>query len=362
MSKDPNLITELILKYARYENLTEEESRILEAWQAESEANRRLPDLYRDKEWVAEQLRQMPTIPSADINDLVSQRTGMKQDSPAAPRRSLSPAGLAAVAILLLGMGVGYFYWRESRLDEQVIPKMAQAGKPGHYESVLTQEGGIRQVLDSTGHAEPFEMKLPDGSKARLAYGSSLRYALAFNGKTQEVFLRGQADFEVAQKNNQAFIVHAGSTEVQVSGTAHFNVMAYADEAVSEITLLNGKVLVQHDGDTLLLKPADQAIISGRRMSVRVLGHPNGTIGWGEQDPYFEFDNVGLNTVVRRLARWYRIKVIYNPDHVTGASITGIFLLRDPLDVNLAHLGDAEATSAKVQRKGDTIFLLPDAR
>jgi hypothetical protein len=358
MNHDHNLITALILKYGRGEELTGEETRILEAWRAESEENRALPDLFRDKEWVGEQLRQMPAVPTEELWTMISQRTGMEREEPTiVSRRSRSPAGMAAIVILLLGIGAGFFFRWGQRSGDRPIPLMARIGEPGHYQSVPNPDDDSGQVLDSTGHAAPFALQLPDGSKVRLAYGSSLRYAAAFSGKVREIFLRGQADFEVAPNSRLPFVVHVGNTTVRVLGT-HFNIMGYADEFASEITLLSGKVQVESGGETRLLEPSEQAVVQDDRMVVRRPGHPEGMIGWADQKPYFEFENTDVNTLIRRMARWYGVKVS-NPENVTGKRITGIFSQQDSLDTNLAYIRGAVGLSARIERRNDTIFLFP---
>lgn len=356
MNNDDDRLTEVILQYSRGEDLAAADSALVEEFRARSEENRLLLDLFRDKAWVDEQLRQRPVVPTEDIWARVLERTRAdREEKPVAPRRSFNLAGLAAAVLLLLGIGVSFFYRQGFRAGDERAGVLALLAKDGHFHDTHQLPDGHWQKWDSAGWADPEEEELPDGSKVRLCFGSSLRYAPGFPGGSREVWLTGQAEFDVAGGKDQPFIVHAGESIVRVLGT-RFNVMAYPGDA-SEITLLKGKVRVVNGEDSSLLKPADQAIVSSGRMSVRTLDHPDGTIGWVEQDPYFEFDSADLNTVVRRLARWYRVKVVYNPDHVTGASITGIFRLRDPVEVNLAHLGDAEGTSATLAYRRDTIFL-----
>src|SRR6202012_1475109 len=177
--------------------------------------------------------------------------------------------------------------------------------EPGHYESVLTQDDGSRVCLDSCGLTEPFDRRLPDGSLVRLCYGSSLRYTSTFNGGQREVVLNGQASFDVAPGRDQPFTVPTGRANIRVMGT-HFNVMDYADEAAAEITLLDGKVEVIHAGEMQVLRPSQRAVVEDRSR-IRQPDHPEGSMGWGEEDAYLEFDSTDLNTALRRIARRYRV-------------------------------------------------------
>ena len=354
MNDDYSLVTESILKYIRGEQLTTEENQALEAWCARSEDNRQLPDLFKDKEWVEEQLRRLPGVPTEEIWQLILQRTTIDRvPAPAIRRRAFSPVGIAAAVLLLLGVAVSYFYRLAFLPDDQQVPVIARTAMVGQF----TYGGKGGRVIDSTSaRAKPFDLQLPDGSKVRLCAGSTLTYTATWSGGSREVDLRGQAEFDVVGRKDMPFIVHTVRSDVQVLGT-HFNVMDYADDHSSEITLLRGQVAVVHEGKRYLLKPSQQVTIGDKGVAFQTLVHPDGAIGWGENDPYIEFDNADLNTVAQRLGRLYGAKV-YHLDNTEGARITGIFRQQDPFNTNVAHLRDAEWQSAMVEgRNNDSILI-----
>jgi ferric-dicitrate binding protein FerR (iron transport regulator) len=226
---------------------------------------------------------------------------------------------------------------------------------PGHYEGIVTLDDGSKQMVDSTGITEPFRITLPDSTKVCLGYGSSLRYAPEFNGDRREVFVTGLADFEVAPDVKRPFVVHTPRTSVWVLGT-HFNVADYPDEPTAEVTLLDGKVQVQHGSEILQLKVAEQAIVNKDRMKVRRLDHSMGSIGWADVDPYLEFPNTDLYTALRRVARWYQVKIV-NLELANGISVIGSIWLGNTLAQNLKVLEDAENGAIHLEIKDDTIFL-----
>jgi hypothetical protein len=67
-------IVDLIRKYANREEMTAEEVQDLEVWRSRSEGNRRLPDQFRDPEWVKQQLRERATVPSEEIWEKICRR------------------------------------------------------------------------------------------------------------------------------------------------------------------------------------------------------------------------------------------------------------------------------------------------
>lgn len=86
---------------------------------------------------------------------------------------------------------------------------------------------------------------LPDKTKIWLNAGSKLRYNKSFDNNKREVYLEGEAYFNV-EKSNSPFIVHTSHLDLQVLGTV-FNVKSYPDENNIETTLIEGKVCVKSD-------------------------------------------------------------------------------------------------------------------
>src|SRR5690606_6485205 len=98
---------------------------------------------------------------------------------------------------------------------------------------------------------------LPDGTVVFLNAVSRLNIGADFNNKQRNVYLTGEAFFEVGHDPEKPFIAHTGAYSVTVLGTK-FNVKAYPTEPVSETTLIEGSVIIQatdaHTGD-IELKP-----------------------------------------------------------------------------------------------------------
>lgn len=96
---------------------------------------------------------------------------------------------------------------------------------------------------------------LPDGSNIWLNAGSHLKYGKDFNYKSREVYLEGEALFNV-EKKNIPFIVHTSHLDVFVTGTI-FNVKSYPDENEIETTLIEGNinVVTQNNKKPVSIKP-----------------------------------------------------------------------------------------------------------
>jgi transmembrane sensor len=102
---------------------------------------------------------------------------------------------------------------------------------------------------------------LPDGSKIWLNADSKIQFPETFNGNTRDVYLNGEAFFDVAKNPARPFIIHLANGTIRVLGTS-FNVRAYDNEKVVETSVATGKVAFipnyQKSGkkqDTVFLTP-----------------------------------------------------------------------------------------------------------
>jgi len=105
---------------------------------------------------------------------------------------------------------------------------------------------------------------LDDGTVITLNSESSLKYPSVFSGKTREVYLSGEAYFDVHKDHLHPFIIHTGKMNVRVLGTS-FNVKAYPKDASSETTLIRGSVevtLADRPSDRIILKPKEKLVIN----------------------------------------------------------------------------------------------------
>ena len=108
---------------------------------------------------------------------------------------------------------------------------------------------------------------LPDGSSIWLNAGSFLRYSKNFDYETREVFLEGEALFEV-KKSPYPFIVHTTHLDIYVHGTT-FNVKSYPGENQVEATLIEGNIRVEtrSTNKSVYIKP-HQKLIYQKKLNI----------------------------------------------------------------------------------------------
>lgn len=186
--------------------------------------------------------------------------------------------------------------------DGQLTYTMSNAGtqaKKTGYNTIETPRGGQYQVI------------LPDGSKVWLNSGSSLRFPAIFEADKRIVQLKGEAYFEI-KHDERPFRVRTDGQQVEVLGT-HFNINSYSDETFTKTTLLEGsiKITTADESFARILVPGEQALQQSDVIKVSQVD-TDAAVAW--KNGLFIFDDESLETIMRSLARWYEIEVVYGSD------------------------------------------------
>lgn len=198
-----------------------------------------------------------------------------------------------------------------------------------------------------------YKLTLPDGSIVWLNAASKLRYPTAFVGKERVVELDGQGYFEITQQVNQPFKVKANGVEVKVLGT-HFDVMAYHDEGSINTTLLEGAVNIVKGGQQQRLKPGQQAVLDNKTDQLSVQQADIDMVSaW--RTGFFELDGTDLPTILRQLARWYDVDIVYKVN-IRSEALSG----RISRDLRLPDVLQALAgNEVQFSVQGRQIIVLP---
>ena len=178
----------------------------------------------------------------------------------------------------------------------------------------------------NTPRGGQYRVTLPDGTKVWLNAASSITFPTAFTGNKREVKIDGEVYFEVSPNKQQPFMVNVDDrSSVEVLGTS-FNVNAYRDETHINTTLLEGSIAVslqpamkQKNNASMqtraVLKPGQQARIASSTAQksssgiVIVNADTGKVIAW--KNGAFNFKDASLEEVMRQLARWYDLEIVY---------------------------------------------------
>lgn len=234
------------------------------------------------------------------------------------------------------------------------------------YNTIETPRGGQYQVI------------LSDGTKVWLNAASSLKYPTSFNSlKERKVILSGEAYFEVVHNKTQPFRVVSGSQLVEDIGTS-FNINDYTDDPVAKTTVIEGAASVASlnesqltqqsqpsSGDpkqvaatenvigTKILTPGQQAVLNKTGgLSIRNADLQE-VVAWKNGD--FVFRSTDFRTVMRNIARWYDVDVIYDPSAPSDVPLGGLVSRSKNISVLLNLMEETGAVHFKIEGRKITI-------
>jgi len=181
-------------------------------------------------------------------------------------------------------------------------------------------------TVSKAGVGKTLKVYLSDGSTVTLNSGSELRFPENFSGKKREVYLNGEAFFEIHHNSKQSFIVHSGKMITSVLGTS-FNVMAYPQMSSMSVTVITGKVAVKDASNDkmVMLIPKQRAVLSNKKEdfdldSVKDVAE---SIAW--QKGELIFNNATLEEIAYKVGYKYGIKVEIIHQEQNQKRITGVF-------------------------------------
>jgi ferric-dicitrate binding protein FerR (iron transport regulator) len=155
-------------------------------------------------------------------------------------------------------------------------------------------------------------IRLPDGSTVVLSSGSKLDYPSSFDGLAKrEVYLEGQAFFDIKHNVSRPFIVHTGKLETKVLGTS-FNIKAMPNDVNIVITVKSGKVRVSDHQKTLGIIIPDEQIIYNKQdtRSIQKTVNADKFLDWKRQDLFV--NDLTVAEVAELLEDQFNVKISIN--------------------------------------------------
>ncbi|MFC0318548.1 MULTISPECIES: FecR family protein [Olivibacter] len=292
--------------------------------------------------------------------DLATVRTHLSEQSISiSKRRRLS---YAATAILLLAGGIFFSLYlvNKDKMDAALLVNGGQQKADtnqvqllvGDQEEVVTLDDG-HTILNVAGQqvrkegemliynkdiagsktntlvvppTKDYKLVLADGTKVWLNSSSELKFPMTFSGNSREVYLKGEAYFEIAEKADQPFIVHTDKAKVNVLGTK-FNLNAYAEDHVIT-ALLQGKVQMESpNGTSLLLSPGLSGRYSKKSGFSQEKFDPLTVLSWKEGVYYFH--GTTLLEISEMINRWFDLPVNFENGELKHIRISGLLDKKD---------------------------------
>ena len=218
-----NLSEEIIAKFLMGK-CTEEELVQVNLWIKESDENARklfrMEEIYHlGKEKHTVSPKRMDQAERSLYKRLAIEEA--KQNRTLAIHRWMKYAAIITV-ILLTGTGITYWIGQNALINNKMI--------------AVASEGNVEEIV------------LPDGTKVWLNQSAVLKYPREFSDKERNVYLEGEAYFEVTKNKAKPFIVQSEAMQVRVLGTT-FNFKSSKACKSAEATLIEGEIEVKGNND-----------------------------------------------------------------------------------------------------------------
>lgn len=317
--------------------------------------------------------RTHPTLPAVEkqvlLDRILTDYYVQRRFAARRPRRRRRTI-LAAAAAVVAGIA-SLLLWRLDIPHAEVLPTdayenitlLTRDGSREVYDDIarisLTSKGEIRidGKVDEVKTAERVqnrrekrtqmsELVVPRGKRAHLQLSegtqvwvnssSILRFPAVF-GDTRDVFVEGEAYFEVAKDSLRPFVVHTDHFATRVLGTSFDVSTALMDDGASAVVLVEGSVAIDvANGESVVLRPSERFSIKNGSYSVYEVD-PYAYISW--KDGLLFFTSNTLLEVLQKVGAFYKVDISCTGD-IGGRRCTGKLILFDDLDSTLEVLSE----------------------
>jgi len=372
MHKEEN---NLILRYLQGE-ATEEEIKTLFDW-VDSAAKNREEFITYKKVWA---LSAIST--DENINDIKKLQFKIK----AIQNKKIRSISYRYAAVLVFGLFIASVFVYQFSLEEspKILLELSTGSKKiislDKNQDIFNREGellGIQREgtisyedITDNGSAElvfntlsvPYAKRLhlvfSDGSSVFLNAGTTIKFPVKFlKGQPREVFLNGEAFFDIVKDKKHAFIVQSNRLRTKVYGTK-FNVNSYRNNELDQIVLQEGSVGVKSNGEQIktnteiLLKPNEIAILDKTDLLYKQKVDIKSHIAWVKG--VFMFKNERFEDIFKKLERHYDVSIQINQPALNDSRYTGTFDIETIAEV-LKTFSQLKGFSYEINNKEITI-------
>jgi ferric-dicitrate binding protein FerR (iron transport regulator) len=235
------------------------------------------------------------------------------------------------------------FHWYASRIAASIAVAVVFyyfiGSHPAIKKDVTTSE---QKVSFSWKHVEntkntPELFVLPDNSKVTIQPGGKLRFSSAFDEVIREVYLEGEAFFEVSKNAERPFLVYANDVTTKVLGTS-FTVKAIQQEKQVTIAVKTGKVSVYTNNkdkslsqnEEIILTPNQQVVVdqARKKVSKKLVDNPQVIIS-AEEVSRMRFEEAPVTEIFKALEKVYGVEIVFDEVLLSSCELTTIIADKD---------------------------------
>ena len=210
-------------------------------------------------------------------------------------------------------------------------------GSSEFYKQNTTKKGDLVYNTLIVPYGKRSDLTLSDGTKVWLNSGSKLIFPSAFKTDKRQVYLEGEAIFEVVHNQKMPFLVNSKDHQIEVLGTV-FNVTNYKNDGVITTVLQSGSVKINYQNgqffktnESQLLKPNQRAAFDKQSGSIKTRNV--------EIEPYFSwrngifiFENDDLKSIMKKISRYYNVEIEIKNMDLANDTFSGYLDVKDDIE------------------------------
>lgn len=221
----------------------------------------------------------------------------------------------------------------------------------GKTTNKITDPSGLNRLVVPWGKLA--NLTLPDNTSITVNAGSQLVFPGKFSEKEREVFLIGQAYFDVSKSRSHPFVVQTQEVRINVLGTK-FVTSAYPNDENVETTLTEGKVNLSRNHAHLYdqpveMQPGQTAIFNRLNKETSILNIDRRSyISWQKQQ--LRFERSELSQVIGELEKFYRVRFSFTTSGLQNIRISGTLDMTESKEEIMERI--SRAASVRLTEKG----------
>ena len=227
---------------------------------------------------------------------------------------------LRIAASLTILIGIGWWFVGKDRSTNV------------YFDQITSTE---QKAIHTNNGKKAITFELVDGSKITLEPNSELRYGNEFGDKKREVFLSGEAFFDVKKDSQRPFLIYTGKLVTKVVGTS-FRIKAYEQDDNISVSVRTGKVTVYRQdrkiennsslSTEIVLIPNQKAVFEKEEeLLIKTLVDTPVSLNDSPTTMGLAFDETKISEVFNRLEGMYGIKIGFDKDVFSKCTVTAHF-------------------------------------
>lgn len=227
-----------------------------------------------------------------------------------------------------------------------------QNGNKIIYDTKTSLENLVYNII-KIPYGKRFELELSDGTIVHLNSGSTLKYPVKFIANSnRQVFLDGEAYFDVTKDKKHPFVVNADNLNIRVLGT-HFNVSSYPEDKFTDVVLVEGSVGLYEKNEKFdaakntMLKPGFKGSFNKKDNHIDIEQVVTDSYtSWMQGKLVFK--NMTFRDIEKKLERHYNVSIVNQNKKLADEKFYATFK-DEPIEKILSYFNDIQGCNYTIK-------------